>query len=93
MEDECGNIKYSLKILGRGLEVCKFNEALLTKAVKQQERLRRLEEARVMLGVLKRESIERVWRAVMEGALLEARAGKIEIARGFLKLLMQNVAW
>jgi hypothetical protein len=46
-----------------------------------------------MLGVLKRESIERVWRAVMEGALLEARAGKIEIARGFLKLLMQNVAW
>jgi hypothetical protein len=46
-----------------------------------------------MLSVLKYESIDRVWKAVFEGALLEARAGRIIVARKFLQYLIQHVPW
>eukprot|EP00607_Mallomonas_marina_P009137 CAMPEP_0182422658 /NCGR_PEP_ID=MMETSP1167-20130531/8401_1 /TAXON_ID=2988 /ORGANISM="Mallomonas Sp, Strain CCMP3275" /LENGTH=1499 /DNA_ID=CAMNT_0024600895 /DNA_START=12 /DNA_END=4508 /DNA_ORIENTATION=+ len=93
MEDELGNIESSLIILRRGLRQCTFNEALLTKAIKQQERLHNLREAREMLSVLKHEPIDRAWRAVLEGTLLEARAGEIATARKFLKYLISHVPW
>ena len=93
MEEECGHVKYSLKILRKGLSRCQFNEGLLTKAIKQQEKLHNMEEARGMLSILKHESIERVWKAVLEGALLEARAGRIIVARKFLQYLIQHVPW
>eukprot|EP00606_Chrysophyceae_sp_TOSAG23-5_P001046 GSChrysophyteH2.ASY1.ANO1.119.1 assembled CDS len=93
LEEECGRFAESLKILRRGLHRCHFNETLLTKAVKQQERLNMLKDARSMLSVLKYESIDKVWRAVLEGALLEVRAGRLAVARQLLKFLMQNVPW
>ena len=93
MEDELGNVESSLIILRKGLRKCAFNEGLLTKAIKQQERLHNLREAREMLSVLKHESIDRVWRAVLEGSLLEARAGEIAVARKLLKYLMCHVPW
>ncbi len=93
MEEECGKLRESLKILRHGLKMCNFNEGLLTKAIRQQERLHKLKDARGMLSVLKYESIEKVWRAVLEGALLEARAGRLSVARKVLKFLIQNVPW
>ena len=93
MEEECGKLRESLKILRYGLKMCNFNEGLLTKAIRQQERLHKLKDARGMLSVLKYESIEKVWRAVLEGALLEARAGRLNVARKVLKFLIQNVPW
>eukprot|EP01041_Mallomonas_annulata_P006669 gene6669-13501_t len=94
MEDELGNIESSLIILRKGLRQCNnFNEGLLTKAIKQQERLHNLREAREMLSCLKHQSIDRVWKAVLEGALLEARAGEIAVARKLLKYLMWHVPW
>ena len=65
-----------------------FNEALLTRAIKQLEKLHNVAAARNMLSVLKHQSIERVWRAVFEGALLEARVGQSHVARQFFKYLM-----
>lgn len=92
MEDECGHTENSLVILKRGLKL-NFNEALLTRAIKQQERLHDMDAARHMLSMLKRESIDRVWRAIFEGALLEARAGQFRVARQWLKYLMDQVPW
>ena len=47
-------------ILFLGLSRCKLNEGLLTKAIKQQEKLHDLEAARGMLSVLRHESIDKV---------------------------------
>ena len=95
MEEECGQLYASLDILRRGLRECEFNEGLLTKAIKQLERLHDVKEARHMLSRTnpKYESIDRVWKAILEGALLEARAGKTETARHFFSYLMKNVPW
>ena len=93
MEEECGNLRESLQILRLGLKQCSFNEGLLTKAVRQQERLHKLQDARSMLAMLKHENIEKTWKAVLEGALLEERAGRLPIARLLFKFLIQNVPW
>ena len=93
MEEECGRLRKSLRILCRGLDQCSFSEALLTRAIRQQEKLHKLQDARGMLSALKYESIEKTWRAVLEGALLEARAGRIVVARTLFQFLIQNVPW
>ncbi len=93
MEEESGRVKNSLKILREGLKHCHFHEGLLTKAVKQQEKLHDIKAAREMLSVLKYESIDKAWKGVLEGALLEARVGKSGVARQFFKYLMENVSW
>lgn len=92
MEEECGDSKYSLKILRKGLSLCSFHEGLLTRALKQLEKLHNVHEARGMLSALKYESIDKVWRAVLEGALLESRIGRVDVARRFFKYLMSHVS-
>ena len=92
MEEDCGLLEKSLQILTQGLQK-NFNEALLTRAIKQQEKLHNISAARNMLSVLKHKSIERVWRAVFEGALLEARVGQSQVARQFFKYLIDHVSW
>ena len=93
MEDECGHVQASLRILRRGLTHLRFNESLLTKAIKQEERLHNIREARELLSVLRPEPIDKVWRAVFEGTLLEARAGETVVARKLFKYLMCHVKW
>lgn len=91
MEEESGDMIASLRALRKGLKHCSFHEGLITRALKQLEKLRGLSEARGMLSTLKYESIDKVWRAVLEGALLEARTGRIDVARRFFKYLMSHV--
>ena len=91
MEEENGDLTASLRVLRKGLVHCSFHEGLITRALKQLEKLHDFHEARGMLSVLKYESIDKVWRAVLEGALLEARSGRIEVARRFFKYLMSHV--
>eukprot|EP00797_Seminavis_robusta_P014299 Sro216_g089500.1 n/a (621) ;mRNA; r:68452-70314 len=52
-----------------------------------------LGRARELLARLKHVGIEKVWRTVLEGALLEARAGNAVMARRVLKYLMHHVPW
>jgi tetratricopeptide (TPR) repeat protein len=93
MEEECGNLEQSLLILRKGARTNSYNEVLLTKAIKQHERLNNLNGAREMLGKLQEEAIETTWRTVLEGSLLESRAGNIEMARKLLSALMKRVSW
>ena len=93
LEEECGNMNRVTNILHAGLDYCEHNEALLTRAVKHQEKLGNLEAARGLLSPLKHVSIDKVWRAILEGALVEARSGNQGMARRVLKYLMHHVPW
>ena len=93
LEEECGFMNRVTFILHAGLEYCIYSEGLLSRAVKHQERMGDLSNARQTLARLKHVGIERVWRTVLEGALLEARAGNSDMARRVLKYLMHHVPW
>lgn len=93
MEEDCGDLMASLRVLRKGLSRCSFNEGLLTRALKQLERLHGIQEARGILSILKYESIDKVWRSILEGALLESRIGRIDVARRFFKYLMHHVRY
>lgn len=86
-------------ILSEGLLYCQFSENLLTRAIKHEERIAHevrngdLSEARQLLAPLKHSGIDKVWRTVLEGAMMEARAGNGIIARRVLKYLMHWVPW
>lgn len=93
LEEECGRMNRVMNILHKGLSYCEFSENLLTRAVKHQEKMGDLAKARGLLARLKHAGIEKVWRTVLEGALLEARAGNVSTARKVLKYLMHHVPW
>ena len=93
LEEECGNMNACAKILATGLKYCEYSENLLTRAIKHEEKRGNLSRAREFLSRLKHVGIEKVWRTVLEGAMLEARAGNDVMARRVLKYLMHHVPW
>jgi tetratricopeptide (TPR) repeat protein len=93
LEEECGNMNFCTKILKAGLGYCEYSENLLTRAIKHEEKMGNLARARELLSRLKHVGIDKVWRTVLEGALLEARAGNDVMARRVLKYLMHHVPW
>lgn len=63
----------------------------LIRAIKFRERVGQLDQARQLLGHLKHLPVEKYWKVMMEGALLEARAGKyMSVAREIFKYLTHN---
>lgn len=93
LEEECGHMNRCSKILNEGLKYCEISENLLTRAIKHEEKMNNLTRARELLARLKHVGIEKVWRTVLEGALLEGRAGNHAMARRVLKYLMHHVPW
>jgi hypothetical protein len=93
MEEENGKLQKALKILVFGLKVCTSSEALLAKVIKLQERLHSYDAVRGMLSALRHESIDKMWKSVLEGSLFEARTGNIAVSRRLFKYLMTHVPW
>jgi len=93
MEEECGNLKECKNILSTGLSYCTVNESLMVKCLKHYERMNLLDEARALLGALKDVPVERTWRTIMEGGLLEARQGNTIVARQVFHYLISSVPW
>jgi len=93
LEEESGNLRKCAGILQEGLQHCTTNENLLIRAVKFYERMGDLDQARQLLSRLKYCSIDKSWKTMLEGALLEARAGRYTMAREVLKFLTHNVPW
>jgi tetratricopeptide (TPR) repeat protein len=93
LEEECGLMNRVANILHAGLEYCKFNESLLIRTIKHQERMGNFDKVRALLSRLKHVGVEKVWRTVLEGALFEARVGNILMARRVLKYIMRYVPW
>lgn len=92
LEDECGALAKCQKILSAALTYCPFNEGLMVKAIKLEEKLGNLQNARAILARLKYVSLEKGWRVMLEGGLFEARAGNTDVARKIFKFLMKNAA-
>lgn len=93
LEEECGHLNRCSKILHSGLSYCDLSENLLTRAIKHEEKMGNIVLARQLLARLKHAGIEKVWRTVLEGALMEARVGNSLMARKVLKVLMHHVPW
>jgi la-related protein 1 len=93
LEEECGHMSRCARILHTGLQYCEMNENLLSRAIKHEEKMNNLARARELLARLKHVGIEKAWRTVLEGALLEGRAGNHATARRVLKYLMHHVPW
>ena len=93
LEEECGNMNRVTNIMYAGLEYCEYNESLLIRAIKHQEKMGKHSNVRALLARLKHIGIDKVWRTVLEGALFEARVGNIIIARRALKYVMHYVPW
>eukprot|EP01125_Pyxidicula_operculata_P012901 TRINITY_DN424_c2_g1_i1.p1 TRINITY_DN424_c2_g1~~TRINITY_DN424_c2_g1_i1.p1 ORF type:complete len:848 (+),score=203.64 TRINITY_DN424_c2_g1_i1:201-2546(+) len=91
MEEEAGNLHRCSKILADGLFFCPHSESLLVKGIKHNERVSNISAARSLLARLKNVAIERSWRTIMEGGLLEARLGNFQVARCIFKYLMDRV--
>lgn len=90
LEEECGQLSRCQKILNFGLLYCPFNEGLMVKSIKLEEKMGNLKNARAVLARLKYVSIDKGWRVMLEGGLLEARVGNFQIARKVFKYLMKN---
>mmetsp|Transcript_31440 Transcript_31440/g.34821 ORF Transcript_31440/g.34821 Transcript_31440/m.34821 type:complete len:1416 (+) Transcript_31440:200-4447(+) len=93
LEEECGRMKRCAEILREGLKHCELSENLLARAIKHEEKTSNINRAREFLARLKHVGIDKVWRTVLEGALLESRAGNHLMARRVLKYLMHHVPW
>lgn len=93
MEDECGETRHCLALLHRGLANCPLCESMMIKAIKTEEKLQNVAGARALLALLKDQPLEKTWRIVLEGALLEARCGNALVARRAFQYLMRNVPW
>jgi len=94
MQEECGHLDECGKILDKGLLLMtNFNEPLMIKAIKHREKMGQLEYARALLARLRPLPIDKTWKTVLEGALLESRAGNVQVARKIFKYLMENVHW
>jgi tetratricopeptide (TPR) repeat protein len=93
LEEECGKMDMCAKILRAGIDYCEYNDGLFARAIKHEEKVGNLSGARELLSRIKHLGIDNVWRTVLEGALLEARAGNDVMARRVLKYLMHHVPW
>ena len=99
LEEEEGNVAKCSRILNKGLTFYSINENLLIRTIKHEERMGHetrggnLSRARELLAPLKHCNIEKVWKIVLEGAMMEARAGNEVEARRILKYLMHWVPW
>eukprot|EP00736_Rhodelphis_marinus_P013686 Rmarinus@m.17699 len=93
LEEECGCHERCEEILLRGLACCPYTDGLVIKAVKHFEKQGKLPAARAVLSRLQHLSVEKAWKMILEGALMEARAGNTEMARNVFRYLTAHVSW
>ena len=94
MEEERGHFSRCQQILNAGLHHCPLHDGgPMLKAIKHHERMGNLGGARSLLGLLRSVPIDKSWRTLLEGALLEARAAETPAARRVFKFLLQHAPW
>lgn len=88
LEEECGRFESARRLLVLGLRFCPLSEQLAVKFIKSEERLGSLDCARALLGGLQQYPLEKTWKILLEGALMEARSARYGVSRGLLQHLM-----
>jgi tetratricopeptide (TPR) repeat protein len=87
MAEECGNLRLCQLVLNVAMNHCADNDSLLLKAIKLEEKLSGIEGARRLLQRVAHLPQEKMWKVLLEGALIEARAGYNDDARRTFKVL------
>lgn len=88
LEEECGKMMEARKKLIVGIQFSPFCEQLFIKFLKIEEKTGDVSTSRQILGSLCNTSIEKNWKILLEGAMMEAREGKVELARHILQNLI-----
>lgn len=86
MEEECGRLKKCQELLRAGLSSVPFNESLMVKAIRLEEKMGNFQAARNVLAKLQFVDFSKSWRVILEGGSLEARAGNVQVARKVFKV-------
>ncbi|KAH3742652.1 pre-mRNA splicing factor [Pelomyxa schiedti] len=94
MQEEIGNLSFARTLLYSGLEWCGASENLLIKAIKLETKLDNLNHGRSLISkissTIEQDSISKWWRTILEGAMLEAKAGFHNIAVMVFNYLMEH---
>lgn len=93
LEEECGELALCTAVLREGLRFCPTVEALIIKGIKHAERMGNLSDARAILARMQHLEAEKGWKILIEGALMEARAERLHVARRVCKYLMEHARW
>ncbi|KNC54200.1 uncharacterized protein AMSG_09989 [Thecamonas trahens ATCC 50062] len=93
MEQSLGEHDTALDLLNAGLSASPLDEALFVAALRHHEKHGSLDDARALLAMLRKQPIADCWKMVLEGALLEVRAGNLDAVRPLLAHLMDAVPW
>lgn len=90
LEEECGKMNLARKFLMIGLRFSPSSDQLAIKFIKTEEKIGNLLSSRNILGSLQALPIEKNWKILLEGCLMEARCGNIQLARHILGKLMHQ---
>ena len=88
LEEECGRMSLARKFLMLGLHFSPVSDQLAVKFIKIEEKLGNIKISRNILGGLRDLQVEKNWKILLEGSLMEARAGNLSTARHILKNLV-----
>ncbi|KRX01430.1 hypothetical protein PPERSA_01333 [Pseudocohnilembus persalinus] len=93
MEEELGNIQKAIQILENSLQFFKNNEILILKLLKIYDKQGDIIKVRQVLSKLANQKLEKVWKIILEGALIELKHGKLQHAEKALNFLSQNLEY
>ena len=91
MEEDYGNLIKAKEILKRAIDYNQFNENLIIKFLRIEEKLGKIQDSRKILSGLKYQSFEKNWKLYLEGALLESKYGNPKSAERIFKALVKNI--
>jgi tetratricopeptide (TPR) repeat protein len=89
--EEQGFLSESVELLLKGLSHCGINEQLVSKLLKLYELQGNYVDARGVLSRLRDLPLEKSWKMLLEGALLESRIGNLPTARKVFRYLLDNL--
>ena len=93
MEQSLGNHDAALELLNSGLSASPVDESLFVAALRHHEKYGSLLDARALLSLLLDKPVNDTWKMVLEGALMEVRAGNLDAVRDVFGCLMEMVPW
>jgi la-related protein 1 len=90
LEEECGKIDSAFEVLAVGIQFSPTSEQIFAKLVKVEEKTGSFVVCRRVLAGLRRKSLEKNWKVILEGALMEARNGNVKLARHLINSMIQQ---
>jgi la-related protein 1 len=91
LEDEFGLFKESTLDLRVGLKFCPNNEALLEKFIHVKEKTNDVKSIRQILNEMADLPVEKIWKPLIDAAMLESKCANVSVCRKIFKLLCSKL--